>query len=193
VFAGGYVVLGVVVGGALAAAGRTRSSPAIERVARTQLLVPIGVSVVALAGAYVCTPDTEMARLFLGGVVGAGVVSVAVAMPWRVQADAATALVVLIALFDGWGRGSAVVGTLATAVVHGVAQAALQRNRRPRYVPVTRAPGVQVLVLVVAGIATAVTSRVAGLADSVSVALAISAVAVGAAALVLAPSKTLSG
>jgi hypothetical protein len=122
------------------------------------------VSLLAAGGAYACTPDTELARSLTGAVVGGGAAVAAAGLPWWWPSMLVTAGLAVVAAHDGAPRASAVVGTVAIALLHVLGQVHLRRGSSP------------VAVVAVLAVAIAVCSRVAGLADTA-----------GAAALVAVP------
>ena len=191
--AGGYFVAGAVVGLAVAIVDQLWLVRRSDRVRRADTAAAVAASVIALVGAYVCTPDTELARAFLGAIVAAGVVVLAAAGPWRAYAGCTTVFVVIAAVVDGRGRASAVVGTLATAVIHALAQAALARSAHGRDRPPRVAVGetlrqsAPLVILAVTAAAFAVTSRVAGLADSALIATAVAVPTLIVVAIALMP------
>ena len=131
----------------------------------------------AVLGVYACTPDTELARQAAGGVVGAAAVAIAGRWSWARAADAITVVLVYVVISDGRPRTSAIVGGLAIAAVHLVAQ---------RQVPISPR------VVAVAGGATLVCSRVAGVSDSTSTSIAVVAAVAAAGARLPLPSALAS-
>ncbi len=199
--AGGYFLAGAVVGLAVAIIDQVWLVRPADRARRSDTAAAAAASVLALFGAYVCTPDTELARAFLGAILAAAVVVLAAAGPWRAYAGCTTVFVVIAAVLDGRGRASAVVGTLATAVIHALAQAALARSAEGRDRPPRVAVGealrrwAPLVILAVTAAAIGVTSRVAGLADSAltAAAVAVPTVAVVAVALMPVPRARIDG
>ena len=166
-FDGGYVARGIAIGAVLFLLLATALG-APRRGARPWLgaLLSLG----AVLGMYACTPDTELSRQAAGGVVGAAAVATAGRWSWARTADVITVVLVVVAISDGRPRTSAIVGGLAIAAVHHLAQ------RQVHLSP---------LVVALAGGATLVCSRVAGTAESTSTSIAVvAAVAVAAAGAV---------
>ncbi|MEJ7582514.1 MAG: hypothetical protein WKF43_00210 [Acidimicrobiales bacterium] len=139
------------------------------------------------ARGYLTVPDTEEAVALLGAVVPLALVGwpIGAARLGRAGAAASTALLVWVVAFDGRGRPSSIVGSLAClGLLLGlpVGRALLPRAARP----LKRSSRTTVIVLVVAAHAgiVAVAARVAGFRDELSEAVAI-AVAVGVASVVV--------
>lgn len=153
----GGILLGLVVGTAIGVV----ESRAHRRGGRARPAAGVTLSLLAAGGAFACTPDTELALGVLGAVVGAGAAWVAFGLAWWWPATVVTGSLVVVAVTDGWSRASAVVGTLAVAVLHQGGQALLHRD----------APAV--VVLPIAAVGVAMCSRVAGLADTARAALAV--------------------
>jgi hypothetical protein len=109
----------------------------------------------AAAAAYVCVPDTELALVLAGAVAAAGLGALMLGWSWRASGAVVSATLVWIAVTDGSPRASAVVGTLAVAVIHALLQRGLPARARPW-------PR-----LVVGSVAMLVCARVAGLGDGV--------------------------
>jgi hypothetical protein len=132
------------------------------------------VSLLAAGGAYACTPDTELARLLTGAVVGGGAAASAAGLSWWWPSWLVRAALLVIAAHDGAPRASAVVGTVAIAALHALGQLQLRGGARP------------VVAVPVVGVAIAVCSRVAGLAGSAAAATLVAGVAGLAAVVALA-------
>ena len=79
----------------------------------------------AVAGAYVCAPDTELALVVAGAVGVIGVAALALGWPWRGSGAVVSLALVWIAVTDASPRASAVIGTLAVAAVHALLQVGL--------------------------------------------------------------------
>ena len=127
------------------------------------------VSLLAAGGAYACTPDTELARMLTGAVVGAGAAAVAAGAAWWWPSWLVTAALLVVAAHDGAPRASAVIGTVAIALLHVIGQLHLRAGARP------------VVVVPLVAVTMAVCSRVAGLRATAGPAVVIAAVAVVAA------------
>jgi hypothetical protein len=117
------------------------------------------VSLLAAVGAYACTPDTELARLLLGAVVGGGAAAVAAGLSWWWPSWLVNGALLVVAVVDGAPRASAVVGTVAVAVLHVAGQVHLRAGTHP------------VAVVAVVAVAVALCSRVAGLEGTAEAAL----------------------
>jgi hypothetical protein len=158
--AGGFFTGGLVAG---LAAGIAAGVMAVRRGADAASKVGVGsavlVSLVAAGGAYACTPDTELARLLLGAVVGGGAAAIATGLSWWRPSWLVTGALLVVAALDGAPRASAVVGTVAIAVLHAAGQLRLRAGTHP------------VAVVAVLAVAVALCSRVAGLADTAEAAL----------------------
>ena len=102
--------------------------------------------------------------------VGAGAAAIAAGAAWWWPSWLVTAALLVVAAHDGAPRASAVVGTVAIAVLHVLGQLHLRAGARP------------LAVLLVVAVAMAVCSRVAGLAESAMPATVVAGVAVVAAA-----------
>lgn len=120
----------------------------------------------AVAGAYVCAPDTELALVVAGAVGVIGVAALALGWPWRGSGAVVSLALVWIAVTDASPRASAVIGTLAVAAVHALLQVGLPARARP------------VSLLLVGAVATVVCARVAGLGDGILRPVAIAGAAV---------------
>lgn len=181
--AGGWFTDGLVAGMAAAfACGLIAGRRELTRAERIAIGAPVLLSLLAAGGAYACTPDTELARMLTGAVVGGGAVSVAAGLSWWWPSWLVSASLVVVAIHDGRPRASAVVGTLAIALLHVAGQLLL------------RAGGSPVAVLGVLAVAVAVCSRVAGLAASAGPAILVAGVtvlvALGALALLGPPLRS---
>ena len=138
------------------------------------------VSLLAAGGAYACTPDTELARLLVGAVVGGGSAAVAAGLAWWWPSWLVTGALLVVAVVDGAPRASAVVGTLAIAVVHLAGQLHLRAGTHP------------VAVVAVVAVAVTLCSRVAGLAGTAEAALLVAVPTVLVAGGILLASRFLA-
>ena len=177
--AGGFFTGGLVAGIAAGVVAVRRGATPRRRSAVGSAVL---VSLLAAGGAYACTPDTELARSSLGAVVGGGAAAIAAGLAWWWPSWLVTGALLVVAALDGAPRASAVVGTVAIAVLHAAGQLHLRAGTHP------------VAVVAVLAVAVALCSRVAGLADTAEAALLVAVptvlVAVGvltAASRFLAP------
>jgi hypothetical protein len=172
--AGGWFRDGLLAGLAAGFAfGRIGGEGVATRAQRVAAGAAVLVSLLAAGGAYACTPDTELARLLTGAVVGGGAAAVAAGLTWWWPSWLVSAALLVVAAVDGSARASAVVGTVAIAVLHAVGQLQLRGGARP------------VVVVPVVGVAIAVCSRVAGLADTAEAAALVALATVGATTVAL--------
>lgn len=149
-FAGDLVQQGAVIGLVLGALLHLRTPPV-----RRRPVVAVLLTIDAALWLYSCTPDTEWARRIVGLATGAGVVAVVARRSWRWPAAVATVLLAYAALVDGAPRDSAVVGGLAVATVHAVAQRRVDHTEL--------GPVRQVLLLAAVTVGGAACAREAGL------------------------------
>lgn len=89
---------------------------------RPATVVEVLCSLVALAGAYACTPDTERSVVALGAVGALGALALLLRLPWASIAAIVTVVLTWIAVTDGSPRTSAVAATVGIALVHLGAQ-----------------------------------------------------------------------
>lgn len=172
--AGGWFRDGLLAGLAAGIAfGLIGDDAAPTRAQRAATGAAVLVSLLAAGGAYACTPDTELARLLTGAVVGGGAAALAAGLSWWWPSWLVSAALLVVAAVDGSARASAVVGTVAIAALHAFGQLQLRAGGRP------------LVVVPTVGVAVAVCSRVAGVADTAAAAALVAGAATVVAVLAL--------
>jgi hypothetical protein len=141
-------------------------------------------AVVTCGALYSTVPDTERALALMGAVVGLCAVSVVVRVPLRLGATAWAfgAMVLFVAIDDGWERRSAVIGgaaTLGLFVIEPLARRLVPAARRAGAGPPRRVR-IASLVAIHTGFAL-FAARVAGLERHVGTSLVLLVPAAGAA------------
>jgi hypothetical protein len=83
---------------------------------------PTALSVVAAGALYACVPDTERALALLGAMTVAAAAAIVGRWSWDATATTLSVGAVVVVITDGEPRTSAVVGGVAIAVIHELAQ-----------------------------------------------------------------------